>query len=573
MLRQITIRNFKSFREQSFELGDSVVLAGPNNAGKTTLLQAISAWKFALDRWLSQREGSRSVRRSGVAITRSDFTPAPLREMNMLWEDRRVTGQAGMAGGRRMIEIVAEGKDRAGSWTCGMEFQYANRELLHARPRGAKDMSPAEIERFPPAAARDLDVVFVPPFSGIEREEPRRDIGLQDLLIGQGRPGEILRNLLYEVAARDEADGWRSLSRHMNDLFRIELNRPVYSAAQPFIVSEYREEGHRRPLDLANAGSGTLQVLLILAFLYARRASVILLDEPDAHQHVILQRQVHDLIRKVARECGGQVVLATHSEVVLDATEPEEVIGFLGDAPRVLANRGERDAVREALKRITTTQLLQARDVRAVLYVEGETDDKILREWAKILDHPAQAFFDRPFVHRLRGSKLRDAKDHCFAMRAVVPDLRALCLLDGDNRDQPDDSTTSTGLRVLRWRRYEIENYLLQPNAITRFAAEYPLFQESLNVAVENEFRKQTPIGTDLFGDHVSLVRVKASTEFLGPLFEQLGHPVRKRDLYLLAASMRPEEIHPEVTEKLDRIAEAFELPSDDGSAAAAGKQ
>ena len=109
--------------------------------------------------------------------------------------------------------------------------------------------------------------------------------------------------------------------------------------------------------------------------------------------------------------------------------------------------------------------------MRAVIYVEGETDEKILREWARILEHPARAFFDRPFVHWLRGSNLHDARSHYFAMQAVVPDLRAVCLLDGDDRGQPDDSTTASGLRVLRWRRYEVENYLLQPGAITRFLA------------------------------------------------------------------------------------------------------
>lgn len=41
MMRRVTIRNFKRFAEQQFELADSVVLAGPNNAGKSTLLQAI----------------------------------------------------------------------------------------------------------------------------------------------------------------------------------------------------------------------------------------------------------------------------------------------------------------------------------------------------------------------------------------------------------------------------------------------------------------------------------------------------------------------------------------------------
>ena len=557
MIRRLTLRNFKRFREQSFDLADSVVLAGPNNAGKSTLLQAIAAWKLGLDRWVAQRAGGRAVKRSGVAITRGDFTAAPLREMNLLWEDRKVTGPAGMSDARRLIEIVVESEVNGTSWTCGIEFQYANRELVYARPQGAKDLDLDSIRRFPPSRAQELGIVYVPPLSGIERDEPRRDRGMQNLLIGQGRPGEILRNLLFEITEQEDAGNWQALAHHMRELFRIELIAPAYSPAQPYIVCEYRESGHDRPLDLANAGSGTLQVLLLLAFLYARPATVVLLDEPDAHQHVILQRQVYDLIRSVARERGGQVVLATHSEVVLNTTEPDRVLGFFGEAPRALASASERDQLREALKRLTTTDLLLGKDVGAVLYVESETDEKILREWARILNHPARKFFDRPFVHWLGGRSLREAKAHFFAMRAAFPDLRAVCLLDGDNRDEADEETTRAGLVVLRWRRYEIENYLLQPDAIVRFASlGFPLIGPRVN----EKFWQHVPQGTDLFGDHVSLVRVKASDEFLVPLLEHLERPTPKKNLYLLAAAMNEDELHPEVTEKLDRVAQALNL-------------
>ena len=57
MISRLTLRNFKRFREHTFDLADSVVLAGPNNAGKSTLLQAIATWKLGLDRWVAQREG------------------------------------------------------------------------------------------------------------------------------------------------------------------------------------------------------------------------------------------------------------------------------------------------------------------------------------------------------------------------------------------------------------------------------------------------------------------------------------------------------------------------------------
>ena len=71
------------------------------------------------------------------------------------------------------------------------------------------------------------------------------------------------------------------------------------------------------------------------------------------------------------------------------------------------------------------------------------------------------------------------------------------------------------------------------------------------------------PRGTDLFGDHVSLVRVKASDEFLMPLLEKINRETPKRDLYLLAAKMNKDEIHPEVHEKLDHIAKSLNPSSE----------
>ncbi len=62
MIKSLTVRNFKRFTEQVFHLHDSVVLAGPNNSGKTTLLQAVAAWRMGLDQWASQRGGRRNRR-------------------------------------------------------------------------------------------------------------------------------------------------------------------------------------------------------------------------------------------------------------------------------------------------------------------------------------------------------------------------------------------------------------------------------------------------------------------------------------------------------------------------------
>ena len=546
MIKSLTVRNFKRFTEQVFHLHDSVVLAGPNNSGKTTLLQAVAAWRMGLDQWASQRGGR--TKRTGASISRLAFTAVPLREMNLLWQERKVSSPAG-PGPSRLIEIMVEGETEGNKWKCGLEFQYANPEAIYVRPLGAAQMEVEAIQDFPPKFAMELDVVMIPSLSGIARDEPRHERGMQDLLIGEGRSGDILRNLLLEVSGKKEE--WEHLTGNIRELFGIELLPPKYSAAQPYITCEYREPPGRRPLDLSNTGSGTLQTLLVLAFLHARPASVILIDEPDAHQHILLQSQVHQLIRKAADQRRGQVIIATHSEVVLDKTDPSRVIAFLGDNPRSLTTKNERNRLREALKKVTTTDILTAQETKAILYVEGETDASILSEWARILGHPSRDFLSRPFVHPLGSRHIRAAKEHFFAMQAVYPAMRGLCLLDGDNRTRPDTELAEAGLEITRWKRYEIENYLLIPEAIKRFV-NFPLMES----IVDKEFGKQVPAGTHPFSDHAALCRVKASVEFLEPWLAKAGRPTLKKDLHLLAGMMEPDEIHPEVVGVLDKINE-----------------
>ena len=94
MITRVTIENFKRFERQEFHLDPVTVLAGPNNSGKTTLIQALSAWAFALERWRTGRGApiigghKVSIRRSGQPITRKDFTPLPLSHFNLLWNER-----------------------------------------------------------------------------------------------------------------------------------------------------------------------------------------------------------------------------------------------------------------------------------------------------------------------------------------------------------------------------------------------------------------------------------------------------------------------------------------------------
>lgn len=273
MIRRVTLGYFKRFKSQSFELADSVVLAGPNNSGKTTLLQAIAVWNLALRKWIARRAGRKAT--SGVSITRKDFTAVPLREMNLLWHNTftKLTKDEQEGGHRanapRVMSIALEGISGGESWHLTFEFTYHSSELLYARP--SKD----HIDDLP-RAAQDFQVVHVPPFSGIGPEETRYDRPYQDLQIGQGKVGDILRNLLlevYEKYSKERDGGWESLSREVEAIFGYRLQPPEYEG-RPFILCEYlpgipRGKGKDGlpALDIASAGSGFHQVLLLLGFL------------------------------------------------------------------------------------------------------------------------------------------------------------------------------------------------------------------------------------------------------------------------------------------------------------------
>jgi ATPase subunit of ABC transporter with duplicated ATPase domains len=157
-----------------------------------------------------------------------------------------------------------------------------------------------------------------------------------DHLLGQAKPGEVLRNLLVEVSSSERA--WQALTESIRRLFGFELLPP--DASGPHILAEYRLPNGSR-LDIASAGSGLQQVLMLLAFLHTRPASVLLLDEPDAHLHVILQDAMFGELRSAAATQRSQLVIATHSEVIINSVDPAELCLLL-DRPRLLATDDER---------------------------------------------------------------------------------------------------------------------------------------------------------------------------------------------------------------------------------------
>ena len=569
MLTNLVVKNFKCLGDVEVELGNTVVFVGPNNSGKTTALQALALWEIGLRRWIEKRAGKPTPEnRPGVTINRRDLIAIPVPDANLLWRDlhvrdvRRVEGKPTTRNVR--VDITVSGVTNGSSWQCGLEFDYANEESFYCRPlRLTEERNP---RRMPiPEAAGAVHVAFMPPMSGLAAREMRLDPGAINVALGEGRTGEMLRNLCFWIYIQDDKSRWDAVARHVVRLFGVTLDAPQYIAERGEVAMTYREPSGIR-LDLSSSGRGLQQTLLLLAHLYGNLGTVLLLDEPDAHLEIFRQRQTYQLLTEVAEEQGSQVIIASHSEVILnEAADRDIVVAFVG-RPHRIDDRGSQ--VLKALKEIGFDQYYQAEQAGWVLYLEGSTDLAILRSFAEVLNHPAKSLLGRPFVHYVGKEPLR-AREHFYGLREAKSDLAGIAIFD--RLDKPLEAKGH--LVELSWERREIENYLCYPETLLAYARALgaeasagPLFAPEFVARSDNamtqaiqEVRKAlaTLDRPDAFS-----ADVKASDEFMEPLFRaffkklKLPNLMQKSDYHVLARLVPRELIPDEVGQKLDAIVE-----------------
>ena len=541
-IRSVRIEGFKRFEKVEFVLPGHVVVAGPNNTGKTTLLQAIAAWDLALTRWKALNDFQRHGGHYTLApIARQAFSVVPLRAFDLLWRNRSYRGE---------VQITI----RTDEWTVPMRFEADSTEQIYVRPA---PVDPDEVRR------AGLTTVLVPPMTGLGIDEPVYQRPKLDQLLGQGKPGDMLRNLLVEA---HQSAAWDQLQDAIGRLFGYRLDPP--DATGPHIVAEYGSVDSGPRFDIASAGSGFQQVLMLLTMLNTRPGAVLLLDEPDAHLHVILQDAIYSELRSTAARTGAQLVVATHSEVIINSVEARELCVLL-DQPRMLADNDQRRALIESLRVLSNDDIMRALQAPGVLYLEGHTDLEILRAFAKVLDHPAQRLLTRdlfwkPTVADTQlGKPGIKAEDHHHAM-SLVRDIPGLKLVDGDSHPGIGSTEiTGAGFQRWRWRRYESESYLVHPQVLERFVVRMVGEGGSPSHVADLRAHLTANLPPAIIerplDDHAYLNNTKARKDILPQALSAAGLPGLPYTRYReIAALMLPEEVHPDVRETLDTIVRAF---------------
>jgi hypothetical protein len=285
--------------------------------------------------------------------------------------------------------------------------------------------------------------------------------------------------------------------------------------------------------------------------------------------------------------------MATHSEVVMQEALDSHLTLILGGHAEDLASK---PAIKASLKRFGAAHYVRARETGHVLYLEGSTDLAMLRAFADRLGHPVRDLIadgahlnvyylqdNRPapgqnpeeLLDAVEGAFGQSARDHFFALRNILPELRGLEIIDNDNRGLRE--SIDGGLRRLPWKRYELENYLITPDLLMEWVHTdgIDLFADQRQAILGRLLLEQ--IFDDKQDDFENYSKANASTqktiwraqtqtrklslfaeEFFRRCSAATGTPIslRKGDFYQLISRQPVASIDPEISEKLDTILE-----------------
>jgi predicted ATPase len=594
MIRRLEVRNFKRFKPTTtfeFRSDGLTLIAGGNNSGKSSILHALTNWEYCR-RAIETRHGRAALEAGGgghvVRTAFKDFTPLTVPNFQHLW-----TNLSTAAGGTPApmilkvvwLDLAAAGAERELEFTLDLPGLLRVKVSSSSVPLGA---------RIPRAA-------YLPPFAGIQVKESKLSVAERERLVGQGLPGAVLRNHLCDLERRSRenrdalrdlrgrissavrsqflrTDAWLQLVAVLNEEFkcmvypaesrprsdgRIDLTANLTSGT--FIDGRFKKYTNYQPRDLIVEGSGFLQWLSVFALAADPENDVLLLDEADVHLHPSLQTRMLFRLNREAIDKKKQMLYVTHSTEILRAADYRTIYHITKNDRGYLGEESGKVSVIEGLGSLYLPRIEKLKREKRLLIIEGTSDLELLKIWAAKLgigwpDKLVEWYSTgKPSERKilfaelakevagLQVLSLRDRDDE-------APKTTSADLTDGSMRDPAVRPAQTSTIVYRKWRRRQIENYLVLPAAIARAALakgrqcteqEVVEFLAATHSAVINDTFVQTdcnPAIADLRAKEITYEDRNNIEARFGP------------NRFDIARAMNPEEICDDVKTLLEQI-------------------
>lgn len=448
MFTSAKFRNFKSLKDFTVRLKPINVLVGPNNAGKSTILDAFRAMAAA-HRFASRRvQSAISIKGTTIIGYEIPMSTFPISLAN-IHSDYRADQETS-------VTFTLEGGNK-----LQLQFHDNTRCILTIAEAKQRTTTTAQFRKHFPTS-----IYSFPTLGPLEEEE----LLLTDEYVRQSqdsrRAHRMFRNIWYrrpEQFPIFEAlveKTWEGMS----------ISKPEIDMTYPPRISMFCKEG-RVDRELYWAGFGFQIWLQILTHLTgAAEDNVLVVDEPEIYLHPDLQRRLFQLLKA----SNKQVILATHSAEIVNEADHDEVV-LVNRGKRTASRVNDADGLQEALTSIGSAQnihLTRLTRGKKLLFLEGD-DYRLLKRFASQFGFSNLADDVIITVVPIGGfSQKQRIQDTAWAFEKILKsEISIAAVLDRDYRCTDeiaeivrDGRSSVPHFHILTAK--EIENFLLSAPAI-----------------------------------------------------------------------------------------------------------
>jgi AAA domain, putative AbiEii toxin, Type IV TA system len=576
VIERVSLHHFKAFERFTLDLHGDAYLAGPNNAGKSTLVAAVRV-AAGLLRIATRRNPVDIFTDQGQQVLGYFLPERPmgLDEANVRHEFRDVETRVSIRfrGGGTVVAVWPTARSRDPFFY----LQQGHAPINNVRQ--ARDAFP--------------NVGIVPVLSPIEdQEELLTPKYVRENLDGRLASRHFRNQLLLLAGEPEDEDLEAFLAFATPWLPEIKIQSLDRHRGERNLILDlyYVEPGRRTVKELVWAGDGIqIWLQLLLHVFRLRDEDVVVLDEPDVFLHPDLQRRVVRLLDSLP----AQTITATHSSEVLVEAPPESVVWI--DKTRRRSVSGPRPSALEGISNALgsgfSIRLARALRAKCALFVEGD-DLRILRHVASTTGAARVATETGIVVIPLRGfDNWGHVEPFSWISDALLESSVVIfVLLDRDYRTDPQCREIQRRLRAANvkchvWKRKELESYLLEGEPIARLSrADVDFVEEALadaadeteeyvfsQVMVEALRRfprdQQAQAAADAKLTFEALWRDRTTRKWVAPPAKVI-HGLNRRlaasgyetvSFVAIASRMHATEVPSEMASFLDRVEEALE--------------
>ncbi len=319
-LEKLTIKNFKSIREQTLALGRLNVFIGGNGAGKSNLIEVFSFLREIVNQNLAGYTGMKGGADSLLYFGRKR-SPEMVFQMEF-GEDDNVNG----------YDVILEGtEDDSFMVTSETAFYYERTKNLPqpiVKPIAfSSKESKLKTKRHICAvqAMRDLKSYCVYHFHDTsETAAVKGTVDLDDNRVLRPQ-GENLAAFLYWMQQK-EPNHFANIQDTLRQIapFFDEFRLAPSKLNESKIKLEWKEKGSDAYFNASSLSDGTLRFLcLTTLLLQPELPAMVLLDEPELGLHPAAITLLADMLSSAATRT--QVIVATQSVTLVNQFEPESV--------------------------------------------------------------------------------------------------------------------------------------------------------------------------------------------------------------------------------------------------------